>query len=159
MNSAVLIEKQIGERLVAKRWTLVTAESCSGGLIAHRLTNVAGSSAYYLGGAVAYSNALKMSLLGVDEHVLERHGAVSEMVARQMAEGARRWFSADMAVGVTGIAGPGGGTTEKPVGLVYIAVATLSGTVVLQNRFEGTREDIKAQTADKAMSMILEQLS
>ena len=117
------LEESIGERLRAVRATLATAESCSGGLIAHRLTNVAGSSGYFLGGVVSYSNAAKASLLGVQESALNAHGAVSEAVVRQMAEGARARFGADYAVACTGIAGPTGVTADVNVGLVLMGVA------------------------------------
>lgn len=153
------LEDLIGARLTATGDTLVTAESCSGGLIAHRLTNVAGSSAYYRGGVVVYSNDLKMRLLGVAEADLRRHGAVSAQVARAMADGARQRLEAEWSLGVTGIAGPGGGTVEKPVGLVFIAVAGPRDVVVVENRFQGTREEIKAATAERALALLLERLS
>ena len=152
------LEVRLFYRLDALKNTLATAESCTGGLIAHRITNVSGVSAWYVGGIVAYSNKLKASLLGVDEAVLAEHGAVSEPVARQMAEGARRRLGADVAVAVTGIAGPGGGTAEKPVGLVYLAVAGRAGTVVSREVFDGDRGQIKAKTAEKALKMVLEYL-
>lgn len=152
-------EHLIGVRLTAIGETLATAESCSGGLIAHRLTNVPGSSAYFRGGVVVYSNDLKMRLLGVEKVDLQRHGAVSAQVAQAMAEGACQRLQAAWGIGVTGIAGPGGGTVEKPVGLVYIAVAGPERTVVTENRFEGSREEIKAATAERALAMLLEQIS
>ena len=138
--------------------TLATAESCSGGLLAHRITNVPGSSEYFLGGVVTYSNRAKTSLLRVRKSDLAEWGAVSEPVAREMAEGVRRRFGADFGIGITGIAGPGGDTVEKPVGLVYIAIAGAAGTVVKRNRFVGTREAIKDLSADKALRMLLEYL-
>ncbi len=137
---------------------MATAESCSGGLIAHRITNVPGSSSYFLGGVVTYSNEAKSDLLGVSVDDIDRFGAVSETVSRQMAQGARKCFDADWGVGVTGIAGPTGGTKEKPVGLVYIAVAGARETHVLCNHFTGPRESIKEQTAEKALELLLEQL-
>ena len=138
--------------------TISTAESCSGGLVAHRITNVSGSSACYLGGVVSYSNEAKERHLGVPHDLLVAHGAVSESVAREMAEGARRVFGSDYAVGVTGIAGPTGGTPEKPVGLVYIAVAGPHDTISMRNLFSGSREVIKDQTADAALALLMEQL-
>ena len=152
------LEVHLFHRLNKLKTTLATAESCTGGLIAHRITNVPGVSAWYVGGAVAYSDKLKASLLGVEDDVLAAHGAVSEPVARQMAEGARTRLGAGVAVAVTGIAGPGGGTAEKPVGLVYLAVSGASGTVVSREVFEGNREQIKAKTAEKALKMVLEYL-
>ncbi|MCC6697874.1 MAG: CinA family protein [Candidatus Hydrogenedentes bacterium] len=151
-------EALAGERLAASGRTLATAESCSGGLLAHRITNVPGSSAYFLGGVITYSNEAKVDLLGVSMEVLDREGAVSETVARQMAQGVRERFDVDWGVGVTGIAGPGGGSPEKPVGLVYIAVAGNRQTCVTRNLFEGSRESIKEQTAEQALRLLLEQL-
>ena len=148
----------MAERLIARGNSLSTAESCTGGLIAHRITNLAGSSAYFLGGIVSYSNAAKETLLHVPHEMLVAHGAVSEPVARAMAEGARQAIGSDYAIGVTGIAGPDGGTAEKPVGLVYIAVAGPDGTTVTQNRFAGGREQVKEQTADRAVTLLLERL-
>ncbi len=117
-------EAHIGDLLRQRGLTLATAESCTGGLLGHRLTNVAGSSDYYRGGVIAYSNAAKTALLGVDPGTLAREGAVSEVVARQMARGVCRLFQAEVGIGITGIAGPGGGSAEKPVGLVYIAISS-----------------------------------
>jgi len=118
----------VGRLLTEHGKTVATAESCTGGLIAERLTEVPGSSAYFLGGVVAYANAAKHALLGVPEAMLEEHGAVSEPVARAMAEGARARFGADFAVSTTGISGPDGGSDEKPVGLVHMALASAEGT-------------------------------
>lgn len=159
MISTDAIETRIGQRLAATKRSLATAESCSGGLIAHRITNIAGASDYFLGGVVAYSNAVKVALLGVSEADLATYGAVSEPVARQMAEGARARFGTDFGIGVTGIAGPGGGTAEKPVGLVYVAVAGPAGTRVTRNVFPGAREDVKQQTAQHALEILWEQLA
>jgi PncC family amidohydrolase len=153
------IERAICARMTALGRTLATAESCTGGLIAHRITNVPGASEVLVGGVVAYSNAVKVALLGVSEADLRAHGAVSEPVARQMAEGVRARLGADVGVGVTGIAGPGGGTAEKPVGLVYIAVANAGGTVAARHVFPGGREDVKRQTADEALNMVLEAIA
>ncbi len=153
------LESSICRWLSAHSFTLATAESCSGGLIAHRMTNVPGASAVFRGGVVAYGNEVKESLLGVNPSVLRDCGAVSESVARQMAEGARRLFAADYGVGVTGIAGPSDGTAEKPVGLAFVAVAASKGTVVRRHVFSGTREDIKNQTADMAFVLLKEVLS
>jgi len=151
------LENLIGQRLTRLKATLATAESCSGGLIAHRLTNAPGASAYFLGGVIAYSNAVKRALLNVSEEALDAHGAVSEPVARQMVEGALVRFGSDYALGVTGIAGPGGGTSDKPVGLVYIAVSGPNGTRVVHHVFEGTREQVKQQTAEAALQLLWEQ--
>ena len=152
-------EKRLGERLASLGKTLALAESCTGGLIAHRVTNVPGSSAFFLGGVVAYSNEAKMKLLGVEESALAEWGAVSEAVACQMAAGACRRFGADLAAGVTGIAGPTGGTPEKPVGLVYVAVAWEGEAAATRFEFEGTRLVIKEQTAEQALRLLWERLA
>ncbi len=152
------VEAFIAGRLLDLKLTLATAESCTGGLIAHRITEVSGASGFFRGGVVAYSNALKESLLEVSHATLAEFGAVSEAVAREMAEGARRLLEADLAVAVTGIAGPTGGTPEKPVGLVYIAVARWDTCRVTQNRFSGDRGEVKMQTADRALAMLKEWL-
>lgn len=158
MDTSEHIETRIGERLASLGWTLTTAESCTGGLIASRITDVAGSSDYFVGGAVAYSNRIKETLLGVPSEVLETKGAVSAETAEAMAKGARKRFGADLAVGVTGIAGPGGGAADKPVGLVYIAVAGPNGRRVTRNLFSGSRREIKEQTAARALEMIWEHM-
>lgn len=152
------LEVRLFRRLSALKITLATAESCTGGLVADRITNVAGVSACYAGGVVAYSNGLKVLLLGVEEGVLAAHGAVSEPVARRMAEGARARLGADVGVAVTGIAGPGGGTSEKPVGLVYFAVSGPSGTVAVREVFAGNRGEIKGKSAERALKLVLEYL-
>jgi nicotinamide-nucleotide amidase len=144
----------IGRLLEQRRWSLATAESCTGGLIAHRVTNVAGASVYFRGGIVAYSNQAKETLVEVPHETLVAHGAVSEPVAAALAEGARRVFGATHGIGVTGIAGPGGGTSEKPVGLVYIAVADAARTQVVRHVFEGTRAAVKEQTANAALELL-----
>ena len=154
MTSSGTLETLVGRRLTTREATLATAESCTGGLIAHRITNVSGASGYYLGGVVSYSNDVKVRELGVSADDLAAHGAVSEPVARQMAEGVRARFGADYAVAVTGIAGPTGGTEEKPVGLVFIAVAGGDGTRVTCSQFTGARKAIKEQTAQAALQAL-----
>lgn len=153
------LEEKIIQTLSSQGRTLATAESCSGGLIGHRLTNVAGSSACYVGGVIVYSNGLKTALLGVHPETLEAHGAVSEAVAQEMAEGARERLGAGVAVAVTGIAGPGGGTPEKPVGLVYLAAAHDGGVTVLRRVFSGGRLEVKEQTAQTALELIWETIA
>jgi len=150
------IEERLGKALRQARVRIATAESCTGGLIANRITNVAGSSAYFQGGAVAYSNEAKASLLGVNDSSLEWHGAVSEVVAREMAQGAKERLNAEYAIACTGIAGPGGGTLDKPVGLVFIGIAAPYGVRVHRYRFAGDRMEIKRQTAETAMQLALE---
>lgn len=156
MHEDVPIGEAAGERLTERGETLATAESCSGGLIAHRITNIAGSSRYFQGGVITYSNEAKMALLGVRRETLEAVGAVSEAVAVEMAEGARSRLRADWGIGVTGIAGPGGGTAEKPVGLVYIAVAGPDGATATRNEFLGDRIAVKEQTANRALQLLME---
>jgi PncC family amidohydrolase len=135
--------------------TIATAESCTGGNIAHRITLNSGSSAYFLGGVVAYANAVKQYVLGVPEAIIASPGAVSEPCARAMAEGVRTLMGAGFAVSTTGIAGPMGGTARKPVGLVYIAVATPEGTTVEEHHFEGGRQTVIGATTDRALAMLI----
>jgi PncC family amidohydrolase len=150
------LEFEAGEALRRVGWRVCTAESCTGGLIAHRLTNIPGSSAYVLGGIVAYANEIKMALLGVPQETLIAFGAVSEQTAEAMARGALARFDADLAVAVTGIAGPSGGTPDKPVGLTYIAAATRSGILRVERHvWQGDRETIKEQSADAALRLIM----
>lgn len=133
---------------------LVTAESCTGGLISALLTEISGSSDVFECGFVTYSNESKIKLLGVDEKLIEQHGAVSEQVASAMAQEAIAKTSADVAVAVTGIAGPSGGTIEKPVGLVYIAVAIKTEITCEKNIFSGSRDDVRLQSVGKALEML-----
>lgn len=152
------IENILLERCAALGISIALAESCTGGLIAHRITNVSGASEVFKGSVVAYANEVKMNLLGVPEEALARCGAVSEPVALAMAEGVRNAMNADFSAAVTGIAGPGGGTEEKPVGTVYIAVAGTSGAQAYLHHFTGNRSDIKTQTTEAALSRLLELL-
>jgi nicotinamide-nucleotide amidase len=134
--------------------TLATAESCTGGMLAERLTRVSGSSRSYLGGAVVYSNALKTSFAGVPARLIEKHGAVSEEVARALAQGIRKLPGASLGVGITGIAGPTGGTEEKPVGLVYIALSNGKKTQLLKKRFSGDRDRVRQFATMQALDLI-----
>lgn len=144
----------VGHELRGRGWTLALAESCTGGLIGHMITKEPGASDYLLLDAVTYANSAKQSVLGVSEDVLRAHGAVSSECACSMAEGARRVSGADVALAITGIAGPGGGTDTKPVGLVYLAIATPSGTVVKERTFNGPRPWIQTLAAYVGLSMI-----
>lgn len=153
------LEDVIGGLCRERRARLAVAESCTGGLIAHRLTNVSGSSAYFLGGVVAYANDVKVRELGVDGALLARVGAVSDEVARAMAEGVRLRFGADVGLAVTGIAGPTGGSADKPVGLVHIAVADAAGTIAREHRFAGTRVIIKEWSALAALDVLRRRLA
>lgn len=152
------LAKRAGELLTERGLTLGLAESCTGGLIAHRITNISGSSNYFLGGAVTYSNQAKEKLLGVPHQTLLEYGAVSEETARAMARGARRLFSSDLALAVTGIAGPTGGTPEKPVGLVYIALATPDEERCERYIWKGDRLQNKAQSAQAALELLISYL-
>lgn len=149
------------ERLVAllleTKQRITFAESCTGGLVSAAVTNVAGSSAVYDGGLCSYANRIKNGLLGVSETVLDTLGAVSARCAAQMAEGALALFSADIAVSVTGIAGPGGGTPEKPVGTVFICGLHINGERILKRcRFTGTRADVRRKSVETALLTAIE---
>lgn len=148
------LEQVLVRRLTERKQTLALAESCTGGFIANRITNVPGASAVLLAGLVTYSNAAKQAFLGVKAETLAAHGAVSEAVAREMAEGCRARIGADFGIGVTGIAGPGGGTQEKPVGTVFIALASAAGTKVINpvNRYD--RETFKHLTCLQALELL-----
>jgi nicotinamide-nucleotide amidase len=148
------LEDIVGGMLSGKSLTIATAESCTGGLIGHRITNVSGSSSYYVGGIVSYSNNVKESALNVDHEVLENHGAVSPETAIQMAENVREVLHADLGLSVTGIAGPTGGTKEKPVGLVYIALADGNNTIVKEFRFVKDRALNKNASSQTALNMV-----
>ncbi len=136
--------------------TVATAESCTGGLVAHAITSVAGASGYFVGGVVSYSNAVKASLLDVDLELLATHGAVSAEVAVAMATGVRQRLASDLGVGITGVAGPDGGTSEKPVGLVYVAVADRRGTAVRWFRWPGDRSQNIHDSAVAALELLVE---
>ena len=152
------LEQIVGYWLQMRGATIAVAESCTGGLLAERITSVAGSSRYFLGGAVVYSNALKTELAGVPEEMIERHGAVSREVAAALAEGIRYRCESKMGVGITGVAGPGGGTGEKPVGLVYHAVANDLGTEVIQRNYPGDRKRIRRFASTMALDMVRRKL-
>ena len=147
------------ELVRARGLTLVTAESCTGGLVAAELTAIPGSSDVFAGGAVTYSNRLKHELLGVPEATLDQHGAVSAETARAMAEGARRRLRADLAVAVTGVAGPGGGTEEKPVGLVYLHVGGPDGEAERRMQWGGTRHDVRLRATAAALHLLRDHLA
>ncbi|MEP7292967.1 MAG: CinA family protein [Chloroflexota bacterium] len=154
-----LLEVRLAALLTARNWTVCAAESCTGGLVMHRLTNVAGSSAYVLGGIVSYSNQAKQKLLGVHEVTLIAYGAVSEQTATEMVTGVRAVFDADVAVSITGIAGPGGGTPEKPVGLTYIGLLLRDHEPqVRRHVWQGDREAVKTASAEAALAWLVEAL-
>lgn len=148
-------ETLLGELLRQKNLQFATAESCTGGLIGHRITNIPGSSEYYRGGVVAYAYEAKVALLGVAWQTLQAHGAVSRQTVLEMAAGARRALGADLAVSVSGIAGPGGGLPNKPVGTTWIGLATPDGLRARVFIFGGEREANKAASAEAALQMAL----
>jgi nicotinamide-nucleotide amidase len=152
------MEEVVGRRLTITGFTLAVAESCTGGLIAQRLTNVPGSSAYFHEGLVTYSNESKTRLLGVDKKLIREHGAVSKEVARDMARGVRHKAKTDFGLAVTGVAGPGGGTEEKPVGLVYVALADESHTEHKRFKIPGDRELIRWRASQAALDMLRRRL-
>jgi nicotinamide-nucleotide amidase len=152
------LEQIVGYWLQMRNATLAVAESCTGGLLAERITSVSGSSRYFLGGAVVYSNALKTELAGVPAEMIDRHGAVSREVAAALAEGIRYRCESTLGVGITGVAGATGGTVEKPVGLVFHAVASSTGTEVVQRNFPGDRKRIRRFASTMALDMVRKKL-
>lgn len=153
-----LLDK-ISNMLKNQKLVIATAESCTGGLIAHTLTNISGSSEYFDRGIVSYSNRAKMELLDVPEDMLKKYGAVSMEVAKSMAKGVRIKSNVDIGISTTGIAGPTGGSKEKPVGLVFIAVSTERNTVVKKFNFSGDRPQNKKSTCNAALDMLLDVLT
>jgi nicotinamide-nucleotide amidase len=149
-----LLEEVVARILTENRATVAVAESCTGGMVAEKLTNIAGSSAYFLGGVICYSNELKSSLVGVPAEIIEAKGAVSSEVALALADGIRRRTGATVGIGITGIAGPGGGTPEKPVGLVHIGIADAHGPRERRHQFSGDRDRIRTFAAYTALDTI-----
>ncbi|MBU1709865.1 MAG: nicotinamide-nucleotide amidohydrolase family protein, partial [Proteobacteria bacterium] len=152
------MEEIIGNHLTSRQKTLAVAESCSGGLISHKLTKRPGSSVFFVGGVVAYSNDLKQNILGVDSEILLKYGAVSAETVRAMADGVKRITKADYALSVTGIAGPTGGTGEKPVGTVYIGLAAEGGIEAYRYHFSGDRWQVQAMTSMAALDLLRRQM-
>lgn len=148
------METVVGNLLINKGQTIAVAESCTGGLISNLLTNVPGSSDYYMQGAVTYSNLAKETVLGVDPRLIEDYGAVSEQTAKAMALGVRQWAGTDIGLGITGIAGPGGGTSAKPVGLVYFSLSSSEKEIVDKRVFSGDRLQIKERAALAALDLV-----
>jgi PncC family amidohydrolase len=151
----VPLEEQLGRIFTAKKLTLSTAESCTGGLLASRITDVAGSSDYFLGGVVSYAYSAKETLLGIEHALLAADGAVNETIARQMARSIREKLGTDVAMGITGIAGPTGGMSEKPVGLVWIGLADAQGDRAEQYLWKSDRIGNKQQSVEKALQMLI----
>ncbi len=152
------LEILVGEWLSRYGLKLALAESCTGGLISHRITNIPGSSEYFLGGVAAYAYEAKVRLLGVKWETLEKYGAVSQQTVLEMARGIRQVLEADVGVSVSGIAGPGGGMPEKPVGLVWIGLSAARYEQAWRNQFQGDRLSIKAQSAEEALRRLLDYL-
>ena len=150
------IETKIGSLLRQRGWRLAIAESCTGGLIGHRLTNISGSSTYYLGSITAYAYRAKVRLLGVSWDTLEKHGAVSDETVREMALGVRHALAADVGLSVSGIAGPTVGTPDKPVGYTWIGLSTPKGIWTLQHTAGGNRIENKEEVAQKALEFLYE---
>lgn len=153
-----LLEFLIGGKLQERGLRLAVAESCTGGLIGHRITNVAGSSVYFLGGVIAYANEAKMRLLGVLQQTLEQYGAVSRQAVLEMARGVRQALGAEIGIAVSGIAGPGGGTPEKPVGTTWIGLSAPDEELAWSYLFQGERLRIKEQAAEQALRRLVEYL-
>jgi nicotinamide-nucleotide amidase len=148
------IEQIVSYLLQMRGMTLATAESCTGGMLAQRITSLSGSSRYFLGGAVVYSNELKTQFAGVPKALIDKHGAVSREVAQALAEGIRKRCLSSYGVGITGVAGPTGGTEQKPVGLLYVALAGEEGTQVVERNFPGDRARIRQFATEQALEMI-----
>ncbi len=152
------LEVLVGELLHMRGLRLAVAESCTGGLIGHRLTNVAGSSTYYMGSVTAYAYEAKVRILGVSWDTLEKYGAVSEETVLEMARGVRNAFGADIGISVSGIAGPTGGTPDKPVGTTWIGFSSPKGEFARQFLFQGERLAVKEQAAQTALQLLAEHL-
>lgn len=156
MNTSLEIE--VGKLLTARKLRLGLAESCTGGLVGYRVTNVPGSSEYFMGGVISYSYEAKVAVLGVSWDTLNENGAVSRETILEMARGAKNLFDVDVAASISGIAGPGGGTVDKPVGTTWIGLVTNDGEWTREFRFDGDREQNKASSADEALQLLLDYL-
>jgi nicotinamide-nucleotide amidase len=152
------LEKKIGKILQERSLTIGLAESCTGGLLASRITDIPGSSAYFMAGLVTYSNTAKTKFLCVPDKIIARHGAVSDAVARHMAKGVREAVGVDIGLSITGIAGPAGGSPEKPIGTVFMALATKKKVYVRNFLFSGNRREIRKQASEEALAMVLDYL-
>jgi len=152
------LEKVVGDLLRDRGWRLAVAESCTGGLVGHRITNIPGSSTYYMGSITAYAYEAKVRLLGVQWTTLENYGAVSKQVVIEMARGVRRALAADIGMSVSGIAGPGGGTADKPVGLTCFGLSTANDELAWQIIWNGDRIANKEQSAEQTLTLLVEYL-
>lgn len=151
-------EKKIRDLCVKQGYTMAVAESCSGGLLSDRLTNVPGSSEYFMGGVIAYNNDVKINILRVPFDIIYTYGAVSGRTALAMAKGVKKLFDTDIGIGITGICGPTGGTTAKPVGLVFVGGVFEGNEVIKEFYFEGERQEVKASAVEEAVSLVIELL-
>ena len=154
----ISLEMRVGNKLTQRKLTIATAESCTGGLISHRITDVPGSSAYFMGGVVAYSYEAKAAMLHVTWETLNTKGAVSQETVLEMARGAVQALGVDIAVSVSGIAGPGGGTVEKPVGTTWVGLVTPDGEWARHFIWDGDREENKRYSSDAALDLVLDYL-
>jgi nicotinamide-nucleotide amidase len=152
------LEKTIGNLLREKGWTLSIAESCTGGLICDRITNVSGSSDYFMGGMVTYSNESKAEHLGIPSAIIKRHGAVSPQLARGMAQGVRKAFHTTFGLSTTGVAGPTGGTKSSPIGRVFIGISDGKRVWVKRKDFKGSRREIKREATEEALELFYKRL-
>ena len=157
-DELVDLARTVGEQLELHDLTYATAESCTGGLIGHRITNVAGSSTYYMGSITAYAYEAKVRLLGIKWETLEKHGAVSEAVVLEMALGVRRALASDVGISVSGIAGPGGGTLQKPVGYTWIGLNTAKDSIAANFTFDQDRLGNKKMAAEAALDLLVDYL-
>jgi len=149
------LARRLGEALTHRHWTIATVESCTAGGLSYRITEVPGASAYFVGGIVAYDNRVKIEWIGVSGDLFMRHGAVSAEVAGAMSEGGRVRFDTDICLAITGIAGPGGGTPDKPVGTVFVAASSRTRTTTERFRFRGNRDAVRQRAIDAALKMAL----
>jgi PncC family amidohydrolase len=153
---AMLVEQKVAEHLLRQGKKLAIAESCTGGLLSQRLTSIAGSSAYFQAGIVAYSNLAKSKILNIPSRIMQTHGTVSSVVAEKMATAVRELFQSDFGISITGIAGPTGGTKTKPLGLTYIAISTKKEILCIESVFPGDRNSIRKQASTQALKLLLE---
>ena len=155
----MMTAEKLVKALIEKRLTCATAESCTGGGVGYAITGVAGASAVFWGGIISYDNSVKRGVLGVPEEVLLTKGAVSPECAAAMAEGARRRLNTDLAVSITGIAGPGGGSAGKPVGLIWFGLASKTDTITVKKMFSGDREAVRTAAIEHALALLLDIVS
>jgi PncC family amidohydrolase len=152
------LSKTLGKILVEKRMTIAVAESCTGGMIGSAITAVPGASHYFLGGVIAYNNRIKKCILKVSREVINNYGVVCGQTVAAMARGVRQLMKSDCAIAVSGVAGPGGGTKKKPVGLVYIGIEMENSIKIFRRRYKGTRTDVRKRTVEEALRLLIQSL-